>query len=618
MGDVYLYLHREAARHPMPDERPFQWTVSGEPIGALLLGETMAGYGSESVSRLFPQQILPISTSDSEGIHYDFAGEAGIEDSSSCMRIFPLEANTITSASYGWRPEVYYTISEPGQTHTVWLKTWVTPPLSNSVTFSAATTFGYYGAHAYCSSKTTSARLRMVVYAWDTATDAQTGDFLYDGTSTVSLPWFDARTTNISSMMDTLSKTGYWLSEPFQSTVTLSVGNKLCFELSEVDDSDIDIATHVIAYDGNTPKATPNSLPFFIVNHSTTPVFRKYVNRTKGFAYNVINTVSHTTSLTYSVEGVLEKTLGTMYDIGSTSSFCLNTSSPLRGHASLFIRPNTTFPDTDPNFTDVSLRRQYYNTKFPNKQASLNKYKMIDDFEQYETDGDLWALGGWQFTYHDTDSSPYMEAKKFFAVSDDFSGYNVISVLGKASRPNSIEVYFVDVSERTSSMNTILINTLSGRYECAADMYGCYQEQIASIVLRVRNCGTISIDDIVLLKQREEDRYYEWMPIQLENVSTDKQSKISAIKVPYRVGETIQYHGEYSAKGTMVLRTFDNRETTFLSEAERDRTALYLRANLMGMPIEVESHETTFVDYSNQRLKTNIQVNFLEIYDSAV
>lgn len=609
-----LSLHRNPASSPAPRTRPTSMGPGGSAIGKASISDALGGETvSEEIPRSSFEQIIPVETVYENATHLDFDTDFDSSDPlMSNQLIYPLIADTITTSSYTGREEISTTLSEPGRTHRTWIKTWVSPPFATAATLSSTNSgFSYKGFHCYGSSETISAYPAVCIYLW-ASNDSNRG-FLYDGTSSVTIPWYDPLGTS-SPWTNSLKE--YWTNENFTASITASAGDRLCFELTQVEDPELDIATHLFAFD---KEYMSDGLPYFSVFSTKSVIsFSTFINKKLSTPYAIKNILSYSVNITYSVDGVIEKTMESFYNIAPLEpGFELNITTPLRGHASLRIRPDFSFLGASPRFTDVFMKRKTYEARFPTKMASLNRFEMLDDFESYESTQDLIDSGGWYF-YYDTGSIPYMTARKTFEAYKNLEDFNLISVLGKASQPSSLELFLVDSNDRTSSMNTILIDSKSGRYECELDMKGCYPSQISSLILRVKNSGTMSIDDIVVLKQEESRKYYDWTPILLENVSLEKQSKVSTIKIPYKAGETVQYHGEYSANGSFLMRTFDNRENFFLTEAERDNIPLYLRAKQFGIPMELSAHDTTFAHYGVDNVKTIINVSFREIYNSEV
>jgi len=246
------------------------------------------------------------------------------------------------------------------------------------------------------------------------------------------------------------------------------------------------------------------------------------------------------------------------------------------------------------------------------KGIGLHKYKMIDDFESYSDSRYMIIEGGWSFVDEDGATTAIK------SLSDgNLSGYEIFSIKTKADNDVFLYYTFVDSSGNTSSEYKIALQKEWNVQELTILSGTCDMTDVSSIRLSYYEDAdtNIYIDDILVYTMKEENKYKTWMPINLVSYDYTRQNKTTKFNIPEGRESIMQHMGEYNARGSMEIATFNEEETNFLNNKSMHHTKLLFKQDNEMLPIYVMNYDKNLKRFMRNGIQSRIPITFEEIYD---
>ena len=488
-------------------------------------------------------------------------------------------------------------LPEVGLPTTGWIKTWMSPPVRGDITVSSGVEIKLAGCFTSDGSNL-GAKPIMHVFVW-----GPTGSY-------------EQKIVDINSVWSiTTAKTMFTFFNPWtvSSPITLSDGDRIGVELMWMTSTTSGWHNHGFGYDGPTTSEYCSYIQFDWQD----PVgveFYTEIQNSAAVKYDVFNEVESETDFYYNYMSKVCAGVGLDYNIHRGGGyFDLETHSSLRGRSSLRVIPEYGV-GVSAGFIDMLSSKQYYLNRWAADKASINEYFMVEDFEQFSTPGEMSASSAVVFVT-DSAEAGTLSWYKTYSENQDLSEYNYMSALCDADEPTAFYATFEDASGDTTLPIYMAVKDYRGRYETEMRWLGANPETVRKISFFFEYESPLLLDDIVLLKARDDRRYINWMPLLLEDNDTTRQMKFGSIKIPDGK-EVFQHFGEYNAKGSMNLRSFTNMDSMYLKTVKKERNPVYLRFKNDGLPVLIDNHHTTMINQKSNSIQTRIEVDYTEVYNS--
>jgi hypothetical protein len=557
------------------------------------------------------QTSMPISGSIQIPFIYDT--ETTLVDFSGHDNIYPFRLHSTSGETYQHPEKEIYDI---GISRNYWIKSWLSPPVKDAATLSAGTSFTLKGGFttnavstAYGSYVIPVARPAITIFVWDESDNLKKK--LTEKVSGII----------INSNNPRYSYKNYFIDETIGEDVTLSSGDRIGVELTIRSGVVYGHNEYGFAYDGSAIDGTQLGFKSYIDFTFESPsliTFKDEIQADVSLSYDIranMSTIDH--DMYFGYNNKVSTLLNAEYNIRRGGSyFDIETHSSLRGQASLFLRPEYGSLDAGDDFWDMIGKEQYYRNRWASQKASLNEFRMIEDFERFTTLGELTSSDLVFVT--DSAEAGTLSFYKTYSAMQNFSDYNYLSVLSKAENPTAMYAVFHDASGRRSFPINLAMKQERGRYESEIWWLGADPRYIKKAEFFFEYNGWLILDDIALIKAKDGQENTDWIPILLEDMDYSRQIKFNSIKIPEGGGEIFQHFGEYNAEGVLNMRSFDNHDALYLKTVLKDRRPIFLRLKNDGFPIYLSKYEVNMVNQSSRSIQSEITAWFTEVYDSSL